>query len=44
MISLKLESNVTTPNFIFFTFVKNKEIVNIILALQMAQETNSSKV
>jgi hypothetical protein len=37
-------NNITIPNYFVSTFVKKKEITSIILALQMAQATNSLKV
>ncbi len=41
---LKLMNNVTTPNCFICTFVKKKEIIGIIVALQMAQATNFLQV
>jgi hypothetical protein len=37
-------NNIATPNYFVSTFIKKKEITSIILTLQMAQTTNSSKV
>jgi hypothetical protein len=41
---MKLMNNVATPNYFISTFVKNKKIAKIILALEMAQTTNSLKI
>ncbi len=43
-ISLKFINNVVIPNYFISTFVNKKEFIGIILALQMAQSTSSSKV
>lgn len=43
-ISLKFINNVVIPNYFISTFVNKKEIIGIILALQMAQSTSSLKV
>jgi len=44
MDSLKLVNNVATLNCFISTFVKKKEITNIISALQMAQVASSLKI
>jgi hypothetical protein len=43
MTSLKVVNNVTNPSYFVYTFVKKKEIIAIILALQMAQAMSSPK-
>ncbi len=37
MISFKVVNNIAIPSYFVFTFIKKKEIANIISALQMAQ-------